>query len=60
MNNGISFRNRYRFTFQAIAFTMITLPAIGLYQSASNGNTEMTVILMGVVTAGMGLAVWVN
>ena len=60
MNNGVSFRNRYRFTFQAIAFAMITIPAIGLYQSASNGHMGLTVVLMGVVTAGMGLAIWVN
>ncbi|MCJ7568783.1 MAG: hypothetical protein MUO58_14715 [Anaerolineales bacterium] len=60
MNDDISFRNRYRFTFQAIAFAMITLPAIGLYQSASNGNLGATVILIGVVTAGMGLAIWVS
>jgi len=60
MNDGATFRNRYRFTLQAIAFAMITLPAIGLYQSASNGNAVLTVILMGVVAAGMGLAIWVN
>ena len=60
MNNGVSFRNRHRFTFQAIAFAMITLPVIGLYQSASNGNNGLTVVLMGVVTAGMGLAIWIN
>jgi hypothetical protein len=60
MNNDLSFRNRHRFTFLAIAFAMITLPAIGLYQSASNGNTGLTLVLMGVVAAGMGLAIWVN
>lgn len=60
MKNGLSFRNRYRFTFQAIAFAMITLPVIGLYQSASNGNSGLTALLMGVVTAGMGLAIWIN
>ncbi|MCK5054898.1 MAG: hypothetical protein KAR65_11485 [Anaerolineales bacterium] len=60
MNNGASFRNRYRFTFQAIAFAMISLPAIGLYQSASNGNAVLTALLMGVVAAGMVLAIWVN
>ena len=60
MNNSVSFRNRYRFTFQAIAFAMITLPVIGLYQSASNGNSGLTAVLMGVVTAGMGLAIWIN
>ncbi len=60
MNNGVSFRNRYRFTFQAIAFVMITLPVIGLYQSASNGNNGLTVVLMSVVAAGMGLAIWIN
>jgi hypothetical protein len=60
MNNGVSFRNRYRFTFQAIAFAMITLPVIGLYQCASNGTNGLTVLLMGVVAAGMGLAIWIN
>jgi len=60
MNDGISFRNRYRFTLQAIAFALITLPTIGLYQSAANGYIGLTVVLMGVVTAGMGLAIWVN
>ena len=60
MNNGASFRNRCRFTFQAIAFAMITLPVIGLYQSASNGNAVLTALLMGVVAAGMVLAIWVN
>jgi hypothetical protein len=39
---------------------MITLPAIGLYQSALNGHTGLTMLLMGVVAAGMGLAIWVN
>jgi hypothetical protein len=39
---------------------MITLPAIWLYQSALNGHSGLTMILMGVVTAGMGLAIWVN
>jgi len=53
MNDDNSFRNRYRFTFLAIAFAMITLPAIGLYQSALNGHTGLTMVLMGVV-------VWVN
>ncbi len=60
MNNDVSFRNRHRFTFLAIAFAMITLPATWLYQSASNGHTGLTVLLMGVVAAGMGLAIWVN
>ncbi len=60
MKDDISFRNRYRFTFLAIAFAMITLPAIGLYQSALNGHSGLTMVLMGVVAAGMGLAIWVN
>jgi hypothetical protein len=39
---------------------MITLPAFGLYQSASNGNIGLTLVLMGVVAVGMGLAIWIN
>ena len=60
MNDDVSFRNRHRFTFLTIAFAMITLPAIGLYQSALNGHSGLTILLMGVVAAGMGLAIWVN
>ncbi len=60
MNNGFSFRNRNRFSLQAIAFAMITLPAFGLYQSASNGHIGLTLVLMGIVAVGMGLAIWVN
>ncbi len=60
MNDDVSFRNRYRFIFLAIAFAMITIPAIGLYPSASNGHTGLTILLMGVVAAGMGLSIWVN
>ena len=60
MNDDSSFRNRFRFPFLAIAFAMITLPAIGLYQSASNGHTWLTMLLMGVVAAGMGLSIWAN
>jgi hypothetical protein len=60
MNDDNSFRNRYRFSFLAIAFAMITLPAIGLYLSASTGYTALTMLLMGVVAAGMGLAIWAN
>ena len=60
MNDDNSFRNRYRFSFLAIAFAMITLPAIGLYPSAANGHIALTMILMGVVAAGMGLAIWAN
>ncbi|MEA1977031.1 MAG: hypothetical protein U9N80_03940 [Chloroflexota bacterium] len=60
MNNDISFRNRHRFIFLAIAFAMITLPAIGLYQSALNGHTGLIMLWMGIVAAGMGLAIWVN
>jgi hypothetical protein len=60
MNDDSSYRNRYRFAFLAIAFVMISLPAIGLYPSASNGHTGLTMLLMGVVAAGMGLAIWVN
>ena len=60
MNDDISFRNRYRFTLLSIAFAMITLPAIWLYQSALNGHSGLTMILMGVVAAGMGLAIWAN
>ena len=60
MNDDVSFRNRHRFTFLTIAFAMITLPAIGLYQSALNGYSGLTILLMGVVAAGMGLAIWVN
>ncbi len=60
MKNDSSFRVRYRFVFLAIAFAMITIPAIGLYPSASNGHTGLTILLMGVVAAGMGLSIWVN
>jgi len=60
MNDDISFRKRYRFALLSIAFAMITLPAIWLYQSALNGHSGLTMILMGVVAAGMGLAIWVN
>jgi hypothetical protein len=60
MNNDFSFRNRNRFSLQAIAFAMITLPAFGLYQSAPNGNIGLSLVLMGVVALGMGLAIWVN
>jgi len=60
MNDDNSFRIRYRFSFLAIAFAMITLPAIGLYPSASNGHTALTMLLMVVVAAGMGLAIWAN
>jgi len=60
MNDANSFRTRYRFIFLAIAFAMITLPAIGLYQSTLTGHTGLTMLLMGIVAAGMGLAIWVN
>ena len=60
MNDDVSFRNRYRFTLLSIAFAMITLPAIWLYQSALNGHSGLTMPSMGGVAAGMGLAIWVN
>ena len=60
MNNDDSLRIRHRFTFQCIAFAMIILPPIGLFQSTTGGNPVLTMVLMGVITIGMALAIWVN
>jgi hypothetical protein len=60
MKESRLFRNRRRFTLQSLAFAMIMLPPFGLYQAAISGNSFVTLALLGVIAAGMAVAIWVN
>lgn len=58
--NKPSSPNRHKFWLQTLAFSLIMLPPIGLYYSVTLGLSWGTWILMGLIVAGMVLAMRVT
>ena len=49
-----------KFQLQSLAFLLITLPPIGLYYTVTVGLVWATWLLMGLIVAGMFLAIRVT